>query len=235
MTNLLIQYWPATTFASDIYGLKWFISGEWRFGFRLNGIRDEEDGSGWSCEGVAIRWQNHPVPRGRMLLYISHQIVKWSICSAPPSQVRRCPCLSYWVVDWTSPYKVVESLSRCKSCVPCRSLHPLCLHPASSVSSRAVIAAIRFHSSHKIVPYLKLFHLNSGHESFFRNISILSKKAASENNVVRMKIVEISFMFLLRYDPTLYVERRLRYDRSKLSDRPRFNVVGKFAQKDLRF
>ena len=69
----------------------------------------------------------------------------------------------------------------------------------------------------------------------FRNISILSKKAASENNIIRMKIVEISFMFLLRYDPTLYVERRLRYDRSKLSDRPRFNVVGKFAQKDLRF
>ena len=102
-----------------------------------------------------------------MLLYISHQIVEWSICSAPPSQVHRCPFLSYWVDDWTSPYKVVESLSRCKSCVPCRSLHPLCLHPASSVSSRAVIAAIRFHSSHKIVPYLKLFHLNSGHESSF--------------------------------------------------------------------
>ena len=167
MTGLLIQYWPAATFAPDIYGLKWFISGEWRFGFKLNGIRDEEDGSGWSCEGVAVRWQNHPVPRGRMLLYISHQIVKWSICSAPPSQVCRCPCLSYWVDDWTSPYKVVESLSRCKSCVPCLSLHPLRLHPASCVSSQAVITAIRFHSSHKVVPYLKLFHLNSGHESFF--------------------------------------------------------------------
>ena len=171
MTGLLIQYWPAATFASDIYGLKWFISGEWRFGFRLNGFGDEEDGSGWSCEGVAVRWQNHPVPRGRMLLYISHQIVKWSICSAPPSQVRRCPCLSYWVDDWTSPYKVVESLSRCKSRVPCRSLHPLSLHPASCVSSQAVIAAIRFHSAIKQSRIWSYFIWTVGMKVFFPAIS----------------------------------------------------------------